>query len=84
MTGNWGFRLQLAIFLPIQTILHPHNVGQPHFHCTPTPQVRMDHMESTSSDESQQLAKLNSLLFAQHVHRTHTAPIVYNTNTLFP
>ena len=30
MTGrNWGFLLQLAIFLPIQTILHPHNVGQP-------------------------------------------------------
>ena len=26
---NWGFLLQLAIFLPIQTILHPHNVGQP-------------------------------------------------------
>ena len=30
MTGrNWGFLLQLAIFLPIQTILLPHNVGQP-------------------------------------------------------
>ena len=30
MTGRkWGFLLQLAIFLPIQTILHPHNVGQP-------------------------------------------------------
>ena len=24
-----GVLLQLAIFLPIQTILHPHNVGQP-------------------------------------------------------
>ena len=31
MTGrNWGFLLQPAILLPIQTILHPHNVGQPH------------------------------------------------------
>ena len=31
MTGrNRGFLLQLAIFLPIQTILHPHNAGQPH------------------------------------------------------
>ena len=30
MTGrNWGLLLQQAIFLPIQTILHPHNVGQP-------------------------------------------------------
>ena len=30
MTGrNWGVLPQLAIFLPIQTILHPHNVGQP-------------------------------------------------------
>ena len=30
MTGrNWGLLLQLAIFLPIQTILHPHNVEQP-------------------------------------------------------
>ena len=30
MTGrNRGVLLQLAIFLPIQTILHPHNVGQP-------------------------------------------------------
>ena len=28
MTGR-GFLLQWAIFLPIQTILHPHNVGQP-------------------------------------------------------
>ena len=28
MTGrNRGFLLQLAIFLPNQTILHPHNVG---------------------------------------------------------
>ena len=28
---NWGLLLQLAIFLPIlQTIPHPHNVGQPH------------------------------------------------------
>ena len=27
---NWGWGLQLAIFLPKQTILHPHNVGQPH------------------------------------------------------
>ena len=26
---NWGVLLQLAIFLPIQIILHPHNVGQP-------------------------------------------------------
>ena len=26
---NWGFWLQLAIFLPIQTILQPHNVVQP-------------------------------------------------------
>ena len=31
MTGrNWRFLLQLAIFLPIQTILHAHNVGQPY------------------------------------------------------
>ena len=30
MTGrNWGFLLQMAIFLPIETILHPHNIGQP-------------------------------------------------------
>ena len=28
---NWGFLLQLAIFLPMQTIiLHPHSVGHPH------------------------------------------------------
>ena len=26
----WGFLLQLAIFFPIQTRLHSHNVGQPH------------------------------------------------------
>ena len=25
-----GILLLLAIFLPIETILHPHNVGQPH------------------------------------------------------
>ena len=39
MTGrNWGFLLQLAIFLPIQTILHPHNVGQPD--ASPHPSIR--------------------------------------------
>ena len=37
MTGrNWVFLLPLAIFLPVQTILHPHNVGQPH-HVSPHP-----------------------------------------------
>ena len=37
MTGrNWGLLLQLAIFLPIQTILHPYNVGRPHV--SPHPQ----------------------------------------------
>ena len=25
---NWGFSGQTAIFLPIQTILHPHDLGQ--------------------------------------------------------
>ena len=31
MTGrNWEVLVQLAIFLPIQAILHPHHVGQPH------------------------------------------------------
>ena len=39
MTGrNLGFLLQLAIFLPIQTILHPHNVGQPDV--SPHPSIR--------------------------------------------
>ena len=31
VTGrDWGVLLQLVIFLPLQTILHPHNVGPPH------------------------------------------------------
>ena len=31
MTGrNWGFLLQLIIFFLVETILHPHNVGQPY------------------------------------------------------
>ena len=30
MTGEIEVLLQLVIFLPIQMILHPHNVGQPH------------------------------------------------------
>ena len=35
MGRKWGFLLQLAIFLPIQTILNPHNVGQSwHLMCT--------------------------------------------------
>ena len=33
---NWGILGQLAIFLPIQTMLQPHN---PMFHPTPTPQA---------------------------------------------
>ena len=35
--GNWGFLLQLAIFLPLQTMLHPHNVGQLHLLPHPNP-----------------------------------------------
>ena len=36
MTGrNWVFSLQLALLLSIQTMLHPHTVGQPrHLMCT--------------------------------------------------
>ena len=36
MGRDWGISGQLAIFLPIQTILHPHN---PRFHPAPTPQA---------------------------------------------
>ena len=48
---NWGVLLQLAIFLPIQTILQPHNVGQPdvsphpqHKRCQCT-QAKQRHMQ---------------------------------------
>ena len=66
---NWGFLLQLAIFLPIQTILHPHNVGQPDV--SPHPQHKRCQCTQPQQRHMQKKARTKFVLNSKCERRTH-------------
>ena len=69
MTGrNWGFLRQLAIFLPIQTILHPHNVGQPDV--SPHPRHKRCQCTQPQQRHMQKKARIKFVLNSKCERRT--------------
>ena len=66
ITGRyWDFLLQLAMFLPKQTILHPHNGGQPHVSPEP-PSAPNCNLNSTSQHSE------------KHMHNEHIWSKMYS------
>ena len=63
-----GFLLQLVIFLPIQTILHPHNVAQPDV--SPHPQHKRCQCTQPQQRHMQKKARIKSVLNSKCECRT--------------